>query len=156
MPPSWRRCRSGVQHVIYIIKENRGYDQVLGDLEVGNGDPALTEFGQAITPNQHQLAETFVTLDNMMASSEASNDGWPWSTSARATDVIERQVMPFYAGRGLSLDNDGLNRNVNVAIPTLAGRVVSRYPHARRRELAARARQHRGPGGPDGPEDRTM
>ena len=46
--------RSGIQHVIYILKENRGYDQVLGDLEVGNGDPSLTEFGQAITPNQHQ------------------------------------------------------------------------------------------------------
>lgn len=119
--------RSGIQHVIYIIKENRGYDQVLGDLEVGNGDPSLTEFGQAITPNQHQLARTFVTLDNMMASSEVSNDGWPWSTSARAPDVIERQSLPFYAGRSLSLDYDGLNRNVNVAIPTVAGRVAADY-----------------------------
>ena len=119
--------RSGIQHVIYIIKENRGYDQVLGDLEVGNGDPSLTEFGQAITPNQHNLAKTFVTLDNMMASSEVSNDGWPWSTSARAPDVIERQEMPFYAARGLSLDYDGLNRNVNVAIPTVAGRVAADY-----------------------------
>ncbi|MGD0947040.1 MAG: putative Ig domain-containing protein [Candidatus Binatia bacterium] len=117
--------RSGTQHVIYIIKENRGYDQVLGDLEVGNGDPSLTEFGQAITPNQHQLARTFVTLDNMMASAEVSNDGWPWTTSARAPDVIERQSLVFYAGRGLSLDYDGLNRNVNVAIPTVAGRVAA-------------------------------
>jgi hypothetical protein len=117
--------RSGIQHVIYIIKENRGYDQVLGDLDVGNGDPTLTEFGQAITPNQHKLASSFVTLDNMMASSEVSNDGWPWSTSARAPDVIERQEMPFYAARGLSLDYDGLNRNVNVAIPTVAGRVAA-------------------------------
>jgi DNA-binding beta-propeller fold protein YncE len=115
----------GVQHVIFIVKENRGYDQVLGDLEVGNGDPTLTEFGQAITPNQHNLAKTFVTLDNMMASSEVSNDGWPWTTSARAPDVIERQEMPFYAARGLSLDYDGLNRNVNVAIPTVAGRVAA-------------------------------
>jgi len=117
----------GVQHVIFIVKENRGYDQVLGDLEVGNGDPTLTEFGQAITPNQHNLAKTFVTLDNMMASSEVSNDGWPWTTSARAPDVIERQEMPFYAARGLSLDYDGLNRNVNVAIPTVAGRVAADY-----------------------------
>jgi len=115
----------GVQHVIFIIKENRGYDQVLGDLEVGNGDPSLTEFGQAITPNQHNLARNFVILDNMMASSEVSNDGWPWTTSARAPDVIERQEMPFYAGRGLSLDYDGMNRNVNVAIATVAGRVAA-------------------------------
>jgi DNA-binding beta-propeller fold protein YncE len=119
--------RSGIQHVIYILKENRGYDQVLGDLEVGNGDPTLTEFGQAITPNLHNLARNFVTLDNMLASSEVSNDGWPWSTSARAPDVIERQSLPFYAGRGLSLDYDGLNRNVNVAIPTVAGRVAADY-----------------------------
>jgi DNA-binding beta-propeller fold protein YncE len=117
--------RSGIQHVIFILKENRGYDQVLGDLEVGNGDPSLTEFGQAITPNQHNLARTFVTLDNFMASSEVSNDGWPWTTSARAPDVIERQYLSFYAGRGLSLDCDGLNRNVNVAIATVAGRVAA-------------------------------
>jgi DNA-binding beta-propeller fold protein YncE len=117
--------RGGVQHVIFILKENRGYDQVLGDLEVGNGDPSLTEFGQALTPNLHNLARTFVTLDNMMVSSEVSNDGWPWSTSARAPDVIEHQYLSFYAGRGLSLDYDGLNRNVNVSIPTVAGRVAA-------------------------------
>jgi len=117
----------GVQHVIFIIKENRGYDQVLGDLDVGNGDPSLTEFGQAITPNLHNLARNFVTLDNMMASSEVSDDGWPWTTSARVPDAIERQYLPFYAGRGLSLDFDGSNRNVNVAIPTVAGRVAADY-----------------------------
>jgi hypothetical protein len=117
----------GVQHVIFIIKENRGYDQVLGDLEVGNGDPTLTEFGQAITPNQHKLARTFVTLDNMMASSEVSDDGWQWTTSARAPDAVEHQYLPFYAGRGLSMDYDGSNRTVNVAIPTVAGRVAANY-----------------------------
>ena len=58
--------RKGTQHVIFIIKENRTYDQILGDLEVGNGDPDLTEFGEDITPNQHKLARTFVTLDNFM------------------------------------------------------------------------------------------
>jgi hypothetical protein len=119
--------RSGTQHVIFIIKENRGYDQVLGDLEVGNGDPTLTEFGQAITPNQHKLARTFVTLDNMMASSEVSDDGWQWTTSARAPDAVEHQYLPFYAGRGLSMDYDGSNRTVNVAIPTVAGRVAADY-----------------------------
>jgi DNA-binding beta-propeller fold protein YncE len=117
----------GVQHVIFIVKENRGYDQVLGDLEVGNGDPTLAEFGQAITPNLHNLARTFVTLDNFMASSEVSDDGWQWTTSASASDAVEHQYLPFYAGRGLSLDYDGSNRTVNVAIATVAGRVAADY-----------------------------
>jgi len=117
--------RQGIQHVIFIIKENRGYDQVLGDLEVGNGDPSLTEFGESYTPNQHNLARSFVTLDNFMASSETSNDGWPWTTGARAPDVIEKQFPVTYAGRGLSLDSEGEQRNVNVAIPTMAGRVAA-------------------------------
>ena len=144
--------RSGIQHVIYILKENRGYDQVLGDLEVGNGDPSLTEFGQAITPNQHQLARTFVTLDNMMASSEVSNDGWPWSTSARAPDAIERQSLPFYANRGLSLDYDGLNRNVNVAIPTVAGRVLADPLTPADGNLLPGTANTAAPDGPDGPD----
>jgi hypothetical protein len=114
--------RQGVKHVIFIIKENRSYDQILGDLEIGNGDPDLAEFGQPLTPNLHNLARSFVTLDNFFDSAETSNDGWPWTTSARAPDVIERQFPVAYAGRGLSLDSEGLNRNVNVAIPTLAKR----------------------------------
>src|SRR5664280_499715 len=114
--------RQGVKPVIFIIKENRSYDQILGDLEVGNGDPDLAEFGQPLTPNLHNLARTFVTLDNFFDSAETSNDGWPWTTSARAPDVIERQFPVAYAGRGLSLDSEGLNRNVNVALPTLAKR----------------------------------
>ena len=116
---------SGVQHVIYILKENRTYDQILGDLGRGNGDPALTLFGQAITPNEHNLAQQFVTLDNFLATAEVSNDGWPWSTSARAPDVVEHQYPINYAQRGLSLDTEGMNRNVNVAIPTLAQRQAS-------------------------------
>ncbi len=114
--------RQGVRHVILIIKENRTYDQILGDLEIGNGDPNLAAFGEALTPNLHNLARAFVTLDNFYATAEVSNDGWPWTTSARAPDVVERQVPVAYAGRGLSLDTEGVNRNVNVAIPTLAGR----------------------------------
>ena len=114
--------RKGIKHVIFIIKENRSYDQILGDLEIGNGDPDLAEFGQPLTPNLHNLARTFVTLDNFFDSAETSNDGWPWTTSARAPDVIERQFPVAYAGRGLSLDSEGLNRNVNIAIPTLAKR----------------------------------
>jgi YVTN family beta-propeller protein len=115
----------GVQHVIYILKENRTYDQILGDLGRGNGDPTLALFGQAITPNQHNLAQNFVTLDNFRASSEVSNDGWPWSTSARAPDVVEHQYPIFYSQRGVSLDTEGLNRSVNVALPTVAERQAS-------------------------------
>jgi DNA-binding beta-propeller fold protein YncE len=115
--------RQGIQHVIFIIKENRTYDQILGDLEVGNGDPDLAVFGESVTPNQHNLARTFVTLDNFMDSSEVSYDGWLWTTSARAPDVVEHQYPVAYAYRGTSLDSEGLNRNVNIAIKDLAGRI---------------------------------
>ena len=73
------------------------------------------EFGQAFTPNQHNLARNFVTLDNFYDTAEVSYDGWPWTTSARAPDVVERQFPVAYAGRGLSLDSEGVNRSVNVA-----------------------------------------
>ncbi len=117
--------RKGTQHVIFIIKENRTYDQILGDLEVGNGDPDLTEFGESVTPNQHNLARTFVTLDTFMDTAEVSYDGWLWTTSAQAPDVVERQYPIAYGYRGLSLDSEGANRSVNVAIPTLAGRMAA-------------------------------
>ena len=112
----------GVQHVIYILKENRTYDQILGDLPRGNGDPALALFGQAVTPNLHALALNFVTLDNFRDTAEVSYDGWPWSTSARAPDIIEHQYPVNYAQRGLALEGEGVNRSVNVALPTLAQR----------------------------------
>lgn len=70
---------------------------MLGDLEVGNGDPSLTEFGKIVTPNLHRLARKFVDLDNFYDSSEVSMDGWPWSTSARAPDVVEKQTPVNYA-----------------------------------------------------------
>lgn len=114
--------RQGVKHVIFIIRENRTYDQILGDLEIGNGDPSLAEFGKALTPNAHSLARTFVTLDNFMCTAEVSYDGWAWSTSAQAQNMIESQYTVTYAGRGLSLDQGGLNRSVNVALPGVAER----------------------------------
>ena len=76
--------RSGIQHVIYIIKENRTYDQILGDLEKGNGDPRLTVFPEPITPNHHAWARNFVTLDNFFDSGEVSGDGWNCKTAACA------------------------------------------------------------------------
>ncbi len=115
--------RSKIQHVIFIIKENRTYDQVLGDLPTGNGDPDLTQFGQGTTPNLHALASNFVTLDNFYDRSEVSMDGWPWTVSALAPDVVEKQTSVNYAGRGLSNDSEGTTRNVNVAYPTLAQRL---------------------------------
>jgi YVTN family beta-propeller protein len=114
--------RKKIKHVIYIIKENRTYDQVLGDLSVGNGDPSLTEFGQAITPNLHNLALNFVDLDNFYDRSEVSMDGWAWSTSARAPDIVEKTAAVNYAGRGLSYDTEGDNRNINVGLATQAER----------------------------------
>lgn len=114
--------RKGTQHVIFIIKENRTYDQILGDLEIGNGDPDLTEFGENVTPNQHNLARRFVTLDNFLDTAEVSYDGWLWTTTGQAPDVVQRQYPIAYAYRGLSLDSEGTNRSVNVAIPTLAER----------------------------------
>ncbi len=114
--------RSKIKHVIYVIKENRTYDQILGDLDRGNGDPSLTEFGAATTPNLHALARNFVDLDNFYDRSEVSMDGWPWSVSARAPDVVERQVTVNYSGRGLSNDSEGTNRNVNVSYASQADR----------------------------------
>jgi YVTN family beta-propeller protein len=92
--------RQHIKHVIYIVKENRTYDQLLGDLDRGNGDPALAEFGQIVTPNQHRLAEQFVDLDNILCSGEVSGNGWPWSTAARETDFNVKMVPLSYGGRG--------------------------------------------------------
>lgn len=78
------------QHVIYIIKENRTYDQVLGDVAEGNGDTNLCEFGQHVTPNEHQLVHDFVLLDNTYCCGILSADGHEWATAAIATDYMER------------------------------------------------------------------
>ena len=115
--------RQGVQHVIFILKENRTFDQILGDLKNGaDGDATLTEFGAAITPNEHNLALNFVTLDHYLCTAEISVDGWLWNTSAQAPDMIEKEWPIAYAYRGLSVESEGVNRNVNVALPTVAAR----------------------------------
>jgi YVTN family beta-propeller protein len=107
-----------IQHVIYIVKENRTYDQILGDLGKGNGDPSIVVYPQPLTPNLHALANNFVDLDNFYDSGEVSGDGWNWSTSARAADTIEKTEPINYAGRGLNYDYEGTNRNVNVGFAT--------------------------------------
>src|SRR5262245_60212701 len=95
-----------IKHVLFIMKENRTYDQVFGDLEQGNGDPSLTLFGRDVTPNQHALAEQFVLLDNLYCSGEVSQDGQPWTTSAYATDFTQRAWTLSYSRHG-SLDTEG-------------------------------------------------
>ncbi len=83
------------QHVVYIIKENRTYDQVLGDVAEGNGDPSLCVFGSRVTPNQHKLVREFVLLDNTYCSGILSADGHQWSTTAFATDYMEKSFAGF-------------------------------------------------------------
>jgi DNA-binding beta-propeller fold protein YncE len=96
-----------IHHVIYIIKENRTYDQVLGDLKVGNGDPTLTMYGADITPNQHKLALQFGVLDNFYDSGEVSGDGHDWSTAAITSDYNEQVWQINYRGKERTYDFQG-------------------------------------------------
>jgi YVTN family beta-propeller protein len=99
---------SPIKHVLYIIKENRTYDQVFGDLTRGNGDPSLVMFGREVTPNHHKLAEEFVLLDNLYCNGHVSADGHPWSTMAYNTDYIGRNWALTYSGRaGIRDDDEG-------------------------------------------------
>lgn len=98
---------SPIKYVFYIIKENRTYDQVLGDVKNGNGDTSLCLFGEKITPNQHAIAQNFVLLDNFYVDGEVSADGHNWSTSAYATDYLEKTWPTAYGGRGGDYDAEG-------------------------------------------------
>jgi DNA-binding beta-propeller fold protein YncE len=118
--------RVRIKHVIYVIKENRTFDQVLGDLRNGsNGDPALTMYGSQITPNLHAMAHNFVTLDNFFCSGEVSGNGWSWSTEGRETDFGATTIPMNYARRGSSYDAEGMNRGVNISTGSLAKRIAS-------------------------------
>lgn len=98
--PSRVGAPSPIKYVFYIIKENRTYDQVLGDMPEGNGDTSLVLFGEKITPNQHALAREFVLLDNFYVDGEVSSDGHNWSTGAYSTDYLEKIWPGMYGGRG--------------------------------------------------------
>ena len=98
---------SPIKYVFYIIKENRTYDQVLGDLPQGNGDASLCLFPDSITPNHHALATEFVLLDNYYVDAEVSADGHNWSTAAYATDYTEKTWPTSYGRRGGSYDYEG-------------------------------------------------
>ena len=88
----------GIQHVFLIVKENRTYDQVFGDMKEGNGDPNLCLFPDKITPNHHKLAREFVLLDNFYVDGEVSADGHEWSMGAYASDYVEKTWPLMYRG----------------------------------------------------------
>ncbi len=100
---------SPIKYVIYVIKENRTYDQVLGDVKKGNGDPALVMFGEKVTPNHHKLADEFVLLDNLYCNGQVSRDGHPWSTMAYNTDYVSRDWHLTYSSRK-GVDDDDESR----------------------------------------------
>lgn len=93
------RADGPIKHVIYVIKENRSYDQVLGDVRGADGDPKLVSFGAAITPNQHALAERFGVFDNAYTDAQVSANGHNWTDAAFANDYVERLWPPNYGGR---------------------------------------------------------
>jgi DNA-binding beta-propeller fold protein YncE len=104
---------SPIKHVFYIIKENRTYDQVLGDMPEGNGDTSLVLFGEKITPNHHAVAREFVLLDNFYVNGEVSADGHNWSLGGYATDYLEKNWPTSYGGRGGDYDSEGTRELAN-------------------------------------------
>jgi len=98
---------SPIKHVLYIVKENRSWDQVLGDMGKGNCDPSLILFGERITPNQHKLARDFVLLDNFYVNADVSADGHNWSTSAIANDYVQKLWPNAYGNRRQAYDFEG-------------------------------------------------
>ena len=127
-PPKLFPAQNPIKHVIYVIKENRTYDQVFGDLKTSgdghpaDGDPSLAIFGngeaasrpngarQTVTPNHHALAERFGLFDRFFVNSEASPDGHNWATAAFSTDYVDKGFRWAYSGRGRTYDWEGFNR----------------------------------------------
>ena len=100
-----------IKHIIYIIKENRTYDQILGDESAANGDPSLTMYGRSVTPNQHKLAEQFGIVDDFYDSGEVSGDGHVWSNAAISSDYTERTWQQSYRGGERTYDYEGVVSN---------------------------------------------
>ncbi|HTH60580.1 MAG TPA: beta-propeller fold lactonase family protein [Paraburkholderia sp.] len=119
-----------IKHVIYVVKENRTFDQILGDLNNGsNGDSSVTMYGKSITPNFHAIANNFVTIDNFMDPGDGSMDGWSWVQHAHVTPTEEVSQQEDYAGvsRGMSYESEGDNRGLPVGLATTAARDASYY-----------------------------
>ncbi|HZP23983.1 MAG TPA: phosphoesterase [Terriglobales bacterium] len=115
---SFKGGANPIKHVIYVIKENRTYDQIFGDIREGNGDPSLVMYGEAITPNQHKLARQFGVIDNFYDSGEVSGDGHVWSTSAISSDYTEKTWQITYRGHERTYDYEGWTGDI---IPMNAG-----------------------------------
>jgi YVTN family beta-propeller protein len=111
--------RDHIKHVIYIQKENRTYDQVLGDLPQGNGDPTRVQFPQPITPNEHKLSLQFALLDNYYDAGDVSGDGWNWDTQGHANDATVKNVLVGYGNANFNIpfDWNGNPRNIGITLP---------------------------------------
>lgn len=134
--------RKHIKHVIYVVKENRTFDQILGDLGNGsNGDASLTQFDETMTPNFHRLARQFVTLDNFLDPGDGSMDGWSWSMQGRVTntETITQQINYASVNRGLSYESEGSNRNVPVNWGSVAERDAAAGPGGTMNYTAATA-----------------
>src|SRR5262249_33389870 len=115
--------RNHIKHVIYVVKEKRTFDQILGDLtNRANGDADLPQCAHDTPPNHHRLATTFVTLDNFMHPGDGSMDGWSWALQGRVTntETLTQQINYAFVNRGLSYESEGTNRNVPVNFATIA------------------------------------
>src|SRR5258705_9156799 len=116
---------SKIKHIIYVVKENRTFDQILGDLGNGsNGDPSLTLFGEAATPSFHRMSREFVTLDNFMDPGDGAMDGWSWSMRGRVTntETVTQQINYARVNRGLSYEGEGQNLNIPSNLNSVAAR----------------------------------
>lgn len=119
VPPVFARLRGVVKHVVFVVSENRTYDQLFGDLAGADGDARLVHWGERVTPNHHAIARTFVTLDRFFATGGVSGDGWQWTMAGRTSDVAEKAIPIEYADRGHhTYDWEGMNRGVNVGLAT--------------------------------------
>ena len=145
--------RSHIKHVIYIMKENRSYDQILGDLKGANGDPRLTLFPEKITPNHHAIARNFVALDNTLVSGEGSIQGFMWTYSGQTNDHDERVEPLGYVGRA-SIDGYGSNRGINMGLASSEERHAQFAPSPLDPDILPGTHDVNAPDGPDGMEGR--
>jgi DNA-binding beta-propeller fold protein YncE len=120
--PQPRRRYPPFKHVVYIIKENRTYDQVLGDLKEGDGDPSLVFFGREISPNHHALALRFGLFDRFFTNAEVSSQGHIWSTAAYVTDYGEKTIPSSYSDRRASVDGEEVNDPIGGFLWNLAAK----------------------------------
>ena len=140
-----------IKHVIYIMKENRSYDQILGDLTEANGDPRLTLFSERITRNHHAIAREFVTLDNTLVTAEGSVQGFMWTYTGQTNDHNERTEPLSYVGRA-SADIYGNNRGINMGLATSAERHAQFATSPTDPDILPGRRDVNAPDGPDGAE----